>query len=207
MSSLNRFGNELELILENPLIMFAVFACMKCLTALVGKEVLEIDRRKALILLLVVVAVAAIGGIVLMGYSVAEAQTPVNGGQWRGCGAGWFIGNLSLEMQGMPYGGMRKRCCFSCGFIDVSDEFKANVINIAKGDVDVQNLLNEGYNITRVNPIVKAVVTGDGTVSVKATGAILTLEKGTTGRAIVRVDLENVKVTEITILTKTIIRK
>jgi hypothetical protein len=141
----------------------------------------------------------------LNAYSTANAQTIVNGEQWWNFGAGWFIGNMSMGMRGMPHGGMRGQGCY--GFIEVSEEFKENVINIAKSDTDVQNLLNEGYNITAVKPIIKTIVEGDGTVVTKATSAILMLEKDTTGRAFVWVDLEQGKVTRIEILTITVIEK
>jgi hypothetical protein len=104
----------------------------------------------------------------------------------------------------MPHG-MRGQGCY--GSIEVSEEFKENVINIAKSDTDVQNLLNQGYNITGVRPIIKTIVEGNGTVITKATSAILMLQKDTTGRAVVTVDVENAKVTEIVILTETVIQK
>ncbi len=93
------------------------------------------------------------------------------------------------------------------GFIEVSEEFEQNVINIAKNDTDVQTLLDEGYNITAVRPIIKTVVEADGTVATKATSAIVVLEKDTTGCASVWVDIEQAKVTEIVILTRTVIEK
>ena len=151
------------------------------------------------------VAVAIISGIVLNAYSAANVQTTINGEQCWNYGAGWVIGNMSAGMRGWPHGGMRGRGCY--GFIEVSEEFKENVINIVKNDSDVQNLLNEGYNITEVRPIIKTIVEGDGSVVTKATSAIVMLEKDTTSRAVVKVDVENAKVTEIVILTRTVIEK
>ena len=110
-----------------------------------------------------------------------------------------------MGMRGMPHEKMRGQGCY--GSIEVSDAFKENIINIAENDTDVQNLLNQGYNITGVRPIIKTMVEGDGTVVTKATSAILMLQKDTTGRAVVTVDVENAKVTEIMILTKTVIQK
>jgi hypothetical protein len=168
---------------------------------------LKIDKRKAIILLSIVVVAAIISGIALNAYSTANAQTTVNGKQWWGYGAGWLIGNMSMGMPRMPRGGMRGQGCFGYGFIEVSEEFKENVINITKTDTDVQNLLNQRYNITGVRPIIKTIVEGDGTVITKATSAILMLQKDTTGRACVWVDLEQGKVTRIEILTRTVIEK
>jgi hypothetical protein len=174
---------------------------------------LKIDKKKALILLSTVVVAVVIGGMVLNAYSAAaKACTTVNNGDvqgwfgWKGLGfMGLADSNITVGKPAMHRGWMRGRGY--SGSIEVSEECKENVINIAKNDTDVQNLLNEGYNITSVKPIIKTVVEGDGTVVTKATTAIVTLEKDTTGRAMVWVDLEQGKVTKIAILTLTIIEK
>ncbi len=110
-----------------------------------------------------------------------------------------------------PFGRHGHGCgCSGWGFgrpITVSEEYKTNVINIAQNDSDVQNLLADGYNITDVRPIIATTVEGDGTVTMKATTAIVILEKDTTGRAFVTVNVEEGKVTEIVILTRTVIEK
>jgi len=93
------------------------------------------------------------------------------------------------------------------GHITVSQEYKDTVINIAQNDSDVQNLLADGYNITDVRPIISTVVEADGTVTMKATTAIVMLSQNTTGRAFVTVNVEEGKVTEIVILTRTVIEK
>jgi hypothetical protein len=93
------------------------------------------------------------------------------------------------------------------GFIEVSDEFKENVLSIANADSDIQALLADSYNITQVRPIIKSVVEADGTVVTKATSAIVLLEKDTISRATALVDIEEAKVTEIVILTRTVIDK
>ena len=93
------------------------------------------------------------------------------------------------------------------GGIEVSSEFQDNVVNIAKADSDVQQLLSDGYNVTRVVPTIKTVLNGDGNVVTQATNATVLLTKDTTGRAIVSIDLEQSKVTQITILTRTVIEK
>lgn len=89
----------------------------------------------------------------------------------------------------------------------MSEEFKEKVISIAKADEDVQNLLNSGYNVTAVRPVIKTVVEGDGSVVMRATGAVITLVKDKMSRATVKVDLENARVTEVTVLTRTVIEK
>ena len=93
------------------------------------------------------------------------------------------------------------------GPIEVSEEFKQTVTDIAKSDTDVQGLIADGYNITAVRPIIKTVVDAEGNVVTKATNAVLMLQKDTTGHATVIVDIEETTVTKIVIFTRTVIDK
>jgi hypothetical protein len=83
------------------------------------------------------------------------------------------------------------------GSIQVSKEFRDNVIAIASNDKDVKTLLNEGYNVTGVSPIINYIVNANGDVTMKASNAILLLRKGTTGSAFVYVNVEGEKVTRV----------
>jgi hypothetical protein len=71
----------------------------------------------------------------------------------------------------------------------------------------VQNLLANGYNVTGVRSVISTTVEGDGTVTLKATTAIVMLSQNTTGRAFVTVNVKEAKATQIVILTRTIIEK
>ena len=113
---------------------------------------------------------------------------------------GYFIG-------GYGHGGPRGCGMGPGGAITVSQEYKDKVISIAENDSDVQSLLADGYNVTGVRPIINTVVEADGTVTMKATTAIVMLSQNTTGRAFVTVNVEEGKVTEIVILTRTVIEK
>jgi hypothetical protein len=93
------------------------------------------------------------------------------------------------------------------GLIQVSAGYNQTVINIAKSDADVQNLLAQGYSVQGVRPIIKSVVQADGTVVTSAPNAVVLLVNGTTGRAAVYVDVTNGKVTQIVIQTRTVINK
>jgi hypothetical protein len=108
---------------------------------------------------------------------------------------------------GASHGFGRRGFGWGLGSITVSQEYKDKVIGIAQNDSDVQNLLANGYNITDVRPIINTVVEADGTVTMKATTAVVVLEKDTTGRAFVTVNVEEGKVTRIEVLTKTVIEK
>jgi hypothetical protein len=164
---------------------------------------MNIDRKKAAILLTAVVVAAIMSGIALNAYATNNGEESSNYCQ------GWINESMMPGTCGCPPGGSRGglRGRGFNGFIEVSEEFKENVINIAKNDSDVQDLLDDGYNITGVRPIIKSVVEGDGSVVTKATSAIVMLEKNTTGCASVWVDMEEARVTEIVILTRTVIEK
>ena len=165
--------------------------------------------------MLTVVAFAAIMGGFLLTTQAADttSTTDTNTATPTANGNGmdfppWNNGSMGFGRRGFgggPGGGFGG--FGGCGPIEVSAEFEQNVINIAKSDSDVQQLLDEGYNVTKVMPIIKSIVDGEGNVVTKATNATVMLEKDTTGRAFVSVDLEQEKVTQIVILTRTVIEK
>ena len=115
--------------------------------------------------------------------------------------------NKSPPLGRWLWGKLRGPFCNGFGpLTSVSEEFKENVINIAKSDPDVQNLLNAGYENMRVNPIIRATVQGNGDVTFKATAAIVTLNKNRS-RALVQVDLVAGKVTRIVTAERNVIEK
>jgi hypothetical protein len=116
---------------------------------------------------------------------------------------GWGEGPMGFGRHGRGFGGV----CGGFGPIEVSDEYKTAVTTIAESDTDVQKLLADGYNVTRVMPIVKTVIDAEGNIATKATNATVILEKDTTGLAFVSVDLAQNKVTQIITYTKTVIQK
>jgi hypothetical protein len=158
---------------------------------------MDIDRRKALVLLSVVAIAAITGTIVMAAHSAEDEESDKRCIQEFGRRMLGGINSWRMRNQ--------ERCLQR--FIEVSDEFKENVISIAEGDEDVQDLLDDGYNITDVKPIIKAVVEGDGSVDTRATEAIIGLENDETGRAVVWVDLDEASMTKIVILTRTVIEK
>ncbi len=97
--------------------------------------------------------------------------------------------------------------CTSMGNIEVSSEYNSTVTAILDNDTDVQNLISEGYTVQSINPIFKTVIEADGTVTTKATTAVAFLQNGTSGYATAKVDITNAKVTEIVIITRTVIDK
>ena len=149
-------------------------------------------------MLSVVALIAIASSAVLTVYATDSGETSSNGL------AGWFNW-MGLGTRGRPGGW---RCGGGrYGLVEVSEEYKEKVINIAKNDPDVTNLINDGYNVTGVRPIITTKVDAEGNVVTKATNAIVMLQKDTTSRASVWVDLEEEKVTKIAIFTMTVIEK
>lgn len=180
--------------------------------------------KKKIILFVSIVLVSAIcSGIAIMAYAnagtLATTTTPN-----VGCNRNDYAIAPSSDAFSIRYAKennetiMPRACGWRRGFgrgwgrggfipVTVSQEFKDNIVNIMQNDTDVQQLLADGYNVTNVRPIISATVEGDGTVTIKATSATVTLRQNTTGRAFVWVDLEEGKVTRIEILTRTLIEK
>lgn len=126
----------------------------------------------------------------------------------------WGKGGMMLGDQGFDagpeFGGHRgcgPRFMGGIGNIEVSLEYTATVNAILNNDTDVQNLITEGYNITSIRPIIKSIIGAEGTVTTKATTAIVTLQNGTSGYAVAIVDISQSKVTQIVIFTRTVIDK
>jgi hypothetical protein len=159
---------------------------------------MQLERKVKLLMLSTVLIVATLSGIAVMAYANGTANNTstepdimLNYGSCPGDGHGF-------GRRGFEWGGRN---------ITVSQEYKDKVINIAQNDSDVQSLLADGYNITALRPIINTAVEADGTVTMKATTAVVMLEKDTTGRAFVTVNVEEGKVTKIVILTRTVIEK
>ncbi len=211
-----KMGNNLGKILKNPLITYWQRSFRK---SEVKKQGMNTKTKAAAILSLVAIA-AVVGGLIYSMQSVkADSTTPVatdaetnslssiNNTITSSSYFGFGNGQMAFGMEprfGMGHrGGMGE---FGPSAIQVSSDFTANVTNIAKNDSDVQNLLNQNYNITSVRPIISTSIDGNGNVVTKASTAELTLV-GTNGRALVIVDLDQAKVTKIVTMTVTEIDK
>lgn len=92
--------------------------------------------------------------------------------------------------------------------VEVSEEYRERVLSIAREDPDVAKLLEEGYNITNVRPIVKAYVKADGSVELRADEAAVVMAKRG-GIAVALVSLKEGRVTKVVVYTRslTVIQK
>jgi hypothetical protein len=179
---------------------------------------MSVNRKITALALLAVVAFAAVMGGLLMTTKADDTTTTTDASTTStatvtvdsNCSdvVGWNFGGMGFGRHGFG-GGLRGPMGAFEGFgnIEVSAEFEQKVTDIAKNDTDVQNLLADGYNITAIRPIFKSVVDADGYVTTKATSAIVMLQKDTSGRALVSVNIDEAKVTKIVILTRTVIEK
>ncbi|MEM2905918.1 MAG: hypothetical protein QW057_06480 [Candidatus Bathyarchaeia archaeon] len=149
------------------------------------------DRRTTLMLLSMVALAAVIGSTVLTVYAADNA--------------GWLNGRMTWGACGQLSGWRHGKSPFR--FVEVSEEYQQNVVNIALADADVKALLDQGYNITGVRPIITTRIDAEGNVVMKATNATVMLQKDTTGWASISVDVQGGKVTRIVVLTRTVIEK
>jgi len=121
------------------------------------------------------------------------------------------LGDIGMILGEQGFGGGRGRhglgSMGGIGNIEMSSEYTASVSAILNSDTDVNNLIAQGYNVTSIRPMVTNVIEADGTLTTKATTAIVTLENGTSGYAKASVDVSNAKVTQIVIITRTVIDK
>jgi uncharacterized protein (UPF0297 family) len=144
--------------------------------------------------------------------STSTATTTTTTSQPQSAGNAQFGPGMMTDMQGFGggpggHGGPGGGFTGGMANIEVSSEYTSNVNAILNNDTDVQSLISQGYNVTAINPIVKYVIAGDGTVTMKATTAEVLLQNGTSGYAVANVDVANTKVTQLIVFTQTVIDK
>ena len=177
-------------------------------------------KTKALALISVIVVALVVGSFIFMQSTVkadntavaSDAEPALSSVNATDNGPSGFNGQMGFAMEprfgmGGHRGGPEGGRGFGPGAIQVSSEFTQNATNIANNDSDVQNLLNQGYNITSVRPVISMVVDGNGNVVTKASTADVLLQGNNGSRAFVVVDLSQEKVTKIVTLTVTEIDK
>jgi len=178
------------------------------------------NRKSAAIsLILLTTLAAAVGALTLTALATTETNsttTDTNTAEAsQYTNQMQFDGNMMMDSQafsgfgGGPggHGGHGGGFMGGMANIEVSTEYTANVNAILDNDTDAQNLVSQGYNVTSINPIVKNVIGGDGTLTTQATTAIVTMQNGSSGYATVKVDVANSTVTQIITITRTVIDK
>ncbi len=184
------------------------------------------SKTKALGLLSIIVVAVVAGSLIFVTQSIAKADptasvatdsetttlSSVNATDVPNNFNEFGNGPMAMGMEprfGMGHKGMDRgfRGGFGTGAIQVSTDFTTNATNIAKSDSDVQNLLNQGFNITSIRPVITTSIDGNGNIVTKASTANVLLEGNNGSRAFVVVDLSQAKVTKIVTLTVTEIDK
>jgi hypothetical protein len=176
----------------------------------------KIERKTILLTLLIVAASAAVvSGLVVREQANAETlvtsypSTTISTGPYNDTMPpfGDMRDLLSDDPICQEFGVGRGRGRHGYNNYELSTEFKQTIDDILASDSDVQNLINQGYNVTSIRPQVKNIISADGTVTAKATTALVTLENGTSGYATVNVNIGSAKVDKIVIITRTVIDK
>lgn len=63
--------------------------------------------------------------------------------------------------------------------IEVSPEYNTTVLNVLESNSETSQLLNQGYQVALIRPVIKAYISGNGDVTFKATQAIVELTNST----------------------------
>jgi len=179
-------------------------------------------KTTAISLILLTTLAAAVGALTITTFAAADtnstiinAGTAVTSDTSQYANQMQFDGNMMMDSQGFGgfsggprgHGGHGGEFMGNIANIEVSSEYTANVNTILNNDTDVQNLISQGYNVTSINPIVKNVIEGNGTLAAKATTAIVMMQNGTSGYATINVDVANSQVTQIVTINRTVIDK
>lgn len=182
---------------------------------------MKMNKSKIIILLSVVSFVVVLSGIYIIANTTVYASSPgsIQGPlgmmeRWFGFAKQMNVSQGPGVMQGM-IGGDQMHLNSPNGNIQISAAYNQTVLNIVRNDTDVQKLLTQGYTIQTIRPVITTTIQGNGSITMSATKAVVTLDQsattsGTTtaaGRATVYVDVTAGKVTEIVITTRTIIQK
>ena len=179
-------------------------------------------KTTAISLILLTTLAAAVGALTITAFAAADTNstitstdTAVTSDTSEYANQIQFDGNMMMDNQGFNgfsggprgHGGHDGEFRGNIANIEVSSEYTANVNTILNNDTDVQNIISQGYNVTSINPIVKNVIEGNGTLAAKATTAIVMMQNGTSGYATINVDVANSQVTQIVTITRTVIDK
>jgi hypothetical protein len=63
--------------------------------------------------------------------------------------------------------------------VEVSPEYNSTVLNILRSNSETSQLMNQGYSVIAIRPLIKAYVNANGDVSFKATQSIVVLSNST----------------------------
>jgi len=63
--------------------------------------------------------------------------------------------------------------------VEVSPEYNSTVLNILRSNSETSQLMNQGYSVVAIRPLIKAYVNANGDVSFKATQSIVVLSNST----------------------------
>lgn len=162
---------------------------------------MRVGGTLALVVAAVAVAAAALAAFALAGsYSLKWASRLQRQAEEIRPGV-WNVTLPRLKGRGPRGWGIAGR-----GFVQVSTDYENTVLTILRNDPDASKLLQEGFNVTTIKPIITLLVSGTGDVALRAKQALVLL-RGPSGFACVLVDVHQGKVIEIVTVTRTVITK
>lgn len=148
------------------------------------------DVKKAIVLVTVIAVMVAVGsGYVMSAYaqeSNNNATTNTNSATPR---MPWMPFEHKKFEKGLR-GGLR------IPVIEVSPEYNSTVINVLRSNTETSQLLDRGFSVKAINPLIRAYVGANGEVTLKATQAVVVLTNGTVAYTYL-VDISNNAVTLI----------
>lgn len=131
------------------------------------------DLKKTVVLAIMVVVVVAVGaGYIISAYAQESNNNATTNTQSASPGMLWTPFKHK-EFEKRFRGGLRVPA------VEVSPEYNSTVMGLLESNSETSQLLEQGFNVKAINPLIKAYVGADGEVTLKATQAIVVLTNGT----------------------------
>lgn len=149
---------------------------------------MKTERRAALIAVVIVALIGLIAGGFLVAYAQSGTNNKVNST------AGAPVGSLALTKVHKWAWRVKWGAPVMWG-VEVSPEYNSTVMAILRSSSETSSLLNEGYYVVSIKPVVKAYISGNGDITLKAAQAVVTLTNGDNAVYVYLVDITNSTVT------------
>lgn len=142
-------------------------------------------EKKTMYGLIIVVAIA----IIIISAGLAYAQVPATYGNNYTKGINdWRAGRADVKAK--SWGPLQIPRGLGLGKVEVSDEYKQMIVEIINNDQDTKYLIDEGYEIVVIKPIIRAYIQEDGTVVLRSEQALVVLTKDDS-KVVVLVDTQS----------------
>ncbi|MEM1873744.1 MAG: hypothetical protein QXS85_02995 [Acidilobaceae archaeon] len=157
---------------------------------------MRVVRKEVLAIVAIALLAALAGYYALQVYAQEQASSQVCSGTAKA------FENREKHMLHKSFAKKLARHALAARFIEVSPEYASEVEKILRENPETATLLEEGFTIAKIKPLVRAYVGAGGEVTLKATQAIVVLKKGSEACYAYLVDLSNGTVTKLPQLNK-----